>query len=149
MRILGVDYGDKRTGIALSDPSETLASGLGQFTATGLKESAREIARYAQENGAGLIVLGLPINMNGTEGPRAEKTRALVGLIGKFIDTPIVLFDERQTTVLANTYLNSTQIKKGRRKGLIDTVSAQIILQNYLDRRKTQGANTSGGADDE
>lgn len=138
-RILGVDYGDVRTGLALSDPSGFLASGIGYFTSTGLRNAARQIADKAQEHGAAKIVLGLPVNMNGTEGDRAQKVRALAEIINSMTDAEIIFMDERKSTVLAHTYLNSTDIKRGKKKSVIDTLSAQIILQNYLDGvRNTQ-----------
>lgn len=139
-RILGVDFGDVRTGLALSDESRFLASGIGYVSPGGLKKTAEAVARVALEKKVGAIVVGLPVNMNGTEGPRALRARefaaelyaSVVGLGGEKL--PIHLSDERMTTMAASRFLNETNTRGTKRRGVIDTLSAQIILQNLLDR---------------
>ncbi len=136
-RLLGVDLGDVRTGLALSDASRFLASGQKTIAPGGMAKTAVAVAAYAREEGVVGIVLGLPVNMNGTQGPRAEHVRAFAGLLEEQApDIPIVLMDERMTTMAASRFLNETDTRGAKRKQVIDTLSAQIILQNALDRLK-------------
>ena len=136
-RLLGVDFGEARTGLAVSDAARLLASGIGNITPGGLEKTADAIVAAVAEQHAVGIVLGLPVNMNGTEGPRAERARRLAELIAERAPTlPIALMDERMTTMAASRFLNETNTRGKKRKGVIDTLSAQIILQNTLDRLK-------------
>lgn len=136
-KILGVDFGEARTGLAVSDASRFLASGVGNIQGGGLERSAERIAQAVEQYGAVAVVLGLPINMNGTEGPRAARVRELAALLAeKMPQTPIALMDERMSTMAASRFLNETNTCGKKRKGVIDTLSAQIILQNALDRLK-------------
>lgn len=133
-RILGVDFGDTRTGLALSDPSRFLASGIGCISPGGIEKTATAVAGIAQEKGVVAVVVGLPRNMDGSEGFRAERCRAFAGLIAaKCPEIRVAMMDERLTTMSAARYLNETNTRGSRRKGVIDTLSAQIILQNALD----------------
>ncbi len=139
---MGVDFGDKRTGIAISDTGRILASGLGNVSVGGMQKTADEVARLVSENRiTGGIVIGLPVNMNGSEGPRAEHARRFAEILShaltlypSYADVPIVMLDERMTTMVASRYLNETDTRGKKRKGVIDTLSAQIILQDALDR---------------
>ena len=131
-RVLGVDYGEARTGIAVSDTTRFLASGIGNVQGGGLEKTAERVLEAAREQGAVAVVLGLPVNMNGTEGPKAARIRELAALIER--ELPVYLMDERMTTMSAARYLNETNTRGKKRKGVIDTLSAQIILQNALDR---------------
>ncbi len=131
-RVLGVDYGEARTGLAVSDTSRFLASGIGNVQGGGLEKTAERVLAAAREQGAVAVVLGLPVNMNGTEGPKAARIRELAALIEAQL--PVYLMDERMTTMSAARYLNETNTRGKKRKGVIDTLSAQIILQNALDR---------------
>ena len=135
-RILGVDYGDVRTGLALSDPSGFLASGIGTVKPGGMRKTAELVAAEAKKNGAVLIVIGLPKNMDGSEGFRAEAVRAFAALLGEYTEIPYTFYDERLSTVCAHQFLSLTDVKGKRRKEVVDTLSAQIILQNYLDAQK-------------
>ena len=136
-RLLGVDFGEARTGLALSDAARLLASGIGNIQGGGLERSADAILAAVAEHGAVGVVLGLPVNMNGTEGPRAERARMLARCIEERDPTlPVVLLDERMSTMAASRLLNETNTRGKKRKGVIDTLSAQIILQNALDRLK-------------
>ena len=137
-RILGVDFGDARTGLAVSDPLGLTASPAGCIYSTYDVETAKKVASAAKEYGVGQIVVGLPVNMNGTEGPRAEKVRQFVKLLEAELggDIPIALFDERCSTMAAHQILNVTETRGKRRKEVIDTLSAQIILQNYMDSHR-------------
>ena len=136
-RVLGVDFGEARTGLAISDRSRLLASGIGNIPGGGLEKSAELIVAAAAEQGAVAVVLGLPVNMNGTEGPKAERVRRLAELIEELApELPVGLIDERMTTMAASRFLNETNTRGKKRRGVIDTLSAQIILQNALDRLK-------------
>ena len=131
-RVLGVDYGEARTGLAVSDATRFLANGIGNVPGGGLEKTAERVLEAAREQGAVAVVLGLPINMNGTEGPKAARIRELAALIER--ELPVYLMDERMTTMSAARYLNETNTRGKKRRGVIDTLSAQIILQNALDR---------------
>ena len=136
-RILSVDFGDTRTGLAISDETRFLASGIGYISPGGIVKTADEVARIAKEQSAAAIVVGPPINMDGSRGPRAARASEFADLLRERLsDTPIALFDERMTTMAAARYLNETNTRGKKRKGVIDTLSAQIILQNVLDRLK-------------
>ena len=136
-RVLGVDFGEARTGLAISDGARLLASGIGNIPGGGLEKTADAIVAAVGEQNAVAVVLGLPVNMNGTEGPRAERVRRLAELIAaRAPELPVALMDERMTTMAASRFLNETNTRGKKRRGVIDTLSAQIILQNALDRLK-------------
>lgn len=136
-RVLGVDFGEARTGLAISDRDRLLASGIGNIPGGGLEKSAELIVAAAAEQGAVAVVLGFPVNMNGTEGPKADRVRRLAELITERApELPVALIDERMTTMAASRFLNETNTRGKKRRGVIDTLSAQIILQNALDRLK-------------
>lgn len=136
-RILGVDFGDTRTGLALSDPARFLASGIGTISPGGIEKTAEKVAETAAEQKVSAIVVGLPRNMDGSEGFRAQRCVEFAGLLrDKLPGIPVAMIDERLTTVSASRYLNETNTRGSKRKGVLDTLSAQIILQNALDRLK-------------
>ncbi len=131
-RIMGVDFGEARTGLAVSDPARFLASGLGNVQGGGLEKTAERVLAAAAEQGVVALVLGLPVNMNGTEGPKAARIRELAAILERTL--PVYLMDERMTTMAAARFLNETNTRGKKRRGVIDTLSAEIILQNALDR---------------
>ena len=134
---LGVDFGDTRTGLAVSDASRFLASGIGYVSPGGIQRTADKVALVAREQKVSAIVVGLPKNMDGSEGFRAERCREFAGLLREQLEEiPVAMIDERMTTMSASRYLNETNTRGQKRKGVIDTLSAQIILQNALDRLK-------------
>lgn len=136
-RLLGVDFGDVRTGLAVSDVSRYLASGLGTVAPGSMTKTADAVAAAAREHGVAGIILGLPVNMNGSEGPRAEHAKLFADMLDERVgDVPVLLLDERMTTMAASRFLNETNTRGQKRKQVIDTLSAQIILQNALDRLK-------------
>ena len=137
MRYMGVDYGDVRTGLALSDPSGLLASGIGYIKESGMRHTAIKVAEEARARCAEGIVVGYPKNMDGSEGPRTEVVRAFVALLKEETDLPIQLFDERLSTMEAHRFLSMTDTRGKKRKQVVDTLSAQIILQDFLDRQKS------------
>ena len=138
-RIMSVDFGDTRTGLALSDISRYLASGIGYVSPGGILKTADKVAEMAVENKASAVIVGLPKNMDGSEGFRAERCREFAVLLSEQLGNtvPVAMMDERLTTVSASRYLNETNTRGGKRKGVIDTLSAQILLQNALDRLKS------------
>ena len=136
MRILGIDYGDSRVGIAVSDPLGITAQGVGTVKNKGfeklLSELLETIKRYEPEK----IVVGLPKNMDGTQGFRADATREFVAELEKIYKGEIVLWDERLSTVSAAAVLNTTNTRGSDRKKVLDTVAACIILENYMNYQK-------------
>ena len=135
-KVLGVDYGDARTGLAVSDISGLLASGIGTIKEGGMRGTARRVAAEAKKHGATTIVIGLPKNMNGTEGPRAELVRTFASLLSEETDAEITFCDERMSTMEAYRFLAATETYGKKRKDVVDTLSAEIILQSWLDRRR-------------
>ena len=146
-KLLGVDFGDKRTGLAVSDKTRFLESGIGQISVGGMQKTAEKICEIIKnENVTGGIVVGLPVNMNGTHGPRAEHAEKFASILGSKmaecgLDMPIVMIDERMTTMSASRYLNETNTRGAKRKEVIDALSAQIILQNFIDKLKNMQKN--------
>ena len=136
-RILGVDFGDTRTGLAVSDPGRFLASGIGTVSPGGIEKTAQRVAEIATEQRAVAVVVGHPRNMDGSAGFRAQRCVEFARLLEALLpQVTVVMMDERLTTVSASRYLNETNTRGAKRKGVIDTLSAQIILQNWLDRLK-------------
>lgn len=135
-KYLGVDYGEVRTGFAISDAMGFLATPVGTVTETDPVKLQEIILRTAKEQGAEVIVLGFPRNMNGTVGERGEHTLALKSALEKQFSGEVVLRDERCTTLSAHRVLNETNTRGKKRKAVIDTLSATIILQDYLDSIK-------------
>ncbi len=134
-RILGVDFGDTRTGLAVSDLLGMLANGIGYVNSNYMPKTADMVAEKAKEYGVAKIVVGLPINMNGTYGPRAEHAKEFAAMLEEKTGLPVEMFDERCSTMAAHQILNLTDTRGKKRKAAVDTLSAQIILQNYLDSR--------------
>ncbi|MBQ1433775.1 MAG: Holliday junction resolvase RuvX [Ruminococcus sp.] len=142
MRILAVDYGDARTGIAVSDNSEFLASPVGTIKEYNAERLAQKVADISREQNAGEIIVGLPINMNGTEGPRAEKCREFGDMLRGLVDVEVKMWDERSTTVTAHQFLNETNVRGKKRKAVVDTVAATVILESYLAYRRNKKSKT-------
>ena len=126
--------GQARIGVAISDEMEILASSVESYHCKGdIETDARAVSEKLIELGAQKIVIGLPKNMNGTEGPAAEKCRAFGEMLGKFLDIEQVYSDERLTTVQAQRTLIGANVSRKKRKNVVDKLAAQLILQNYLD----------------
>ena len=138
-KLLGVDFGDKRTGLAISNDMRTLASGITQISVEGMQKTAAAVAQVAKDRAVVGVVVGLPVNMDGSHGPRAQHAEKFAGLLREAltvlsVEIPVVMQDERMTTMAASRYLNETDTRGSKRKGVIDTLSAEIILQNALDK---------------
>ena len=136
MKILAVDFGDARTGLAVCDKDELIASPLTVIN-DGYKERVIEkIIDAAKENRVEEIVVGNPINMNGTAGPRSELCRSVADALAEKSGIPVRLWDERSTTVSAIGILNQTDVRGKKRKAVIDAVAAVLILESYMAYRK-------------
>lgn len=135
-KYLGVDYGDKRTGLAECDVSGMLASGICTISEGGMRKTAERVAREAESRACKKIIIGLPKNMDGTEGERTEVIRAFAALVSEYTAIPIDFYDERMTTMVAYRFLGETGTFGKKRKDAVDTLSAEIILQNYIDRER-------------
>ena len=131
MRFLGIDHGDVRIGIAMSDETAFLASPL--TTVQNSKTAIDEIVALVAEHDVVKIVVGLPRNMNGSYGPATEKVRAFIDKLVQKTDVPVVEWDERLSTVSAHNELREAGLDGRKRKGVVDMAAAQIILQNFLD----------------
>ncbi len=136
MIILSVDYGDKRTGIAVCDKLEMLASPVCVINEWNKEVLAKKIVDVAGEKKAELIVIGLPKNMDGTKGFRADACEELGEIIKNLTEIPVTFWDERLTTVSAHRILSENNVRGKKRKNVVDAVAADIILQDFIDSRK-------------
>ena len=132
-KILGVDLGTVRTGLAVSDLSGLLASPVGTLTQRDLDRLSEQVAQSAREQEAGKIVVGHPRNMDGTRGESARRAEEFAEKLRTLTGLPVSLWDERMTTVSAIGILNQTNTRGKKRKAVVHTVAATIILQDYLD----------------
>ncbi len=135
-KYLGVDYGDVRTGIAECDPTGFISTGITTVREGGMRNTARRVAEEAEKRNCKKIVVGLPKNMDGSEGERAEVVRAFAKILSEITDIPIDFYDERMSTMAAYRFLDDSGTYGKKRKANIDTLSAQIILQNYIDKER-------------
>lgn len=142
MRIIGLDWGEKRIGVAVSDPMGWTAQGLEVINSKGsTKADMNIIKEFAQKYNAELVVIGLPRNMDGSPGPQAEKIKALAKMLASKIALPVELWDERLTTVAAEKLLIEADLSRTKRRRVVDKMAAVLILQGYLDylnRKKDQ-----------
>jgi putative Holliday junction resolvase len=138
MKLLGVDYGEARTGLAYSDALGLYAVGMGNVKSYDMEKTALEISLKAKEIGAQTIVIGKPVNMNGTFGEKVAKVEKLAELIHQHTDIPIAFFDERMTTVRAHQILQESGVRAKKRKPIIDSLAAELILQGYMDMQRNK-----------
>ena len=136
MRKMSLDVGTRTIGIAVSDLMGMIANGVETIRRTTEEKDYARIAELIKEHEVDTLVVGYPKNMNGSLGPRAEKTQRLAGLIKELSDIPIILWDERLTTVSAHNLMNETDVRGKKRKESVDSISAAYILQGYLDSLK-------------
>lgn len=132
-RVLGIDYGERRLGFAVSDSDGIIAMPLRVVELRTDTQAFEEIRRICKETGAEKIVVGLPLNMNGTKGPIAAKVESFVEQLTKLLDIPVEKWDERLSTSAAERVLLEADISRRKRKAVRDKLAAQIILQGYLD----------------
>lgn len=150
MRIMGLDYGSKTVGVAVSDALFLTAQGVETICRTQENKLRRTLARIqalCEEYEVGEIVLGFPKNMNNTIGDRAEKSLEFAEMLKKRTGLPVVMWDERLTTVEANRTLMESGVRREHRKEYIDRIAAALILQGYLDAGAHKGVRQDGEAD--
>ena len=145
VRILAVDLGDVRIGVALSDETATLASGLPTLRSIGPRRDAQAIASLVREHGVGEVVLGMPLRLDGSLGPRGEQVTAFVERLRRSLRVPVVPWDERLSSVAADELLAEAGVRRRDRKSRIDRAAATLILQGYLDARKAAPLAVAGG----
>ena len=138
MIIMSVDLGKARTGLALCDKTEFLASPYKVIFEKSPQKLLQKVADAANEAKAALIVVGLPKNMDGSEGESAQNARAFATQLAELTEVETVMQDERGTTITAHSFLNDTNTRGKKRKNVVDEVAATIILQNFLDTRKNK-----------
>jgi putative Holliday junction resolvase len=138
LRTMSLDLGEVRIGIAISDIMNIIANGLETYTRQTLQKDVEHVANIVKERGVGTIVMGLPINMDGTKGERVEKTYAFAEELKKVTDCKIDYMDERLTTVTAERVLIDGNVRRDKRKQVIDKLAATIILQSYLDMKSKE-----------
>jgi len=131
-RIIAIDYGDARTGVAISDLTGTMTGDALTIEEWNAERLAQRLAYLAKERDGGLFVLGLPKNMDGTEGPRAEKARQFAELLKEASGLDVKFWDERRTTIEAHNILHATGKKEKKHKGKVDAVAASLMLEGYL-----------------
>ena len=132
MKIMAIDYGDARTGVAVSDLTGSIVGFTTVIHSWNREKTLAELARLVREHGAERIVMGFPRNMDGSEGPRAELYRAFAADLEKTLGMPVRLWDERRTTVEAHNILSETGYHGKKRKNTVDAVAASLILEGYL-----------------
>lgn len=136
MIIMAIDLGKARTGLAVCDKNEILASPIGTIQEKDDEKLILKILENLTSCKAEMAIIGLPKNMDGSLGESAERAKKFADILREKIDIPINLWDERRTTIAAHNYLNQTNTRGKKRKSIIDTLSASIILENYLEYRK-------------
>ncbi|MBE6723867.1 MAG: Holliday junction resolvase RuvX [Ruminococcaceae bacterium] len=139
MIIVGIDFGDARTGIAVCDKYEMMASEAGCVKADSYKKALAAVGEKVSELRAELVVVGNPVNMNGTAGPRSEKCQAFARELAELTGIPTELYDERLTTVSAHRILSENNVRGKKRKATVDALSARLILEDYLTLRRNKG----------
>lgn len=135
-RIMGIDYGDARTGVAISDLLCTIVGSAVVVPSRNTEKAIADIVRMAKENAVGEIVVGLPRNMDGTEGVRAELCREFAAKLEEATGLPVAMWDERRTTVEAHNILSQHNYHGKKRKDTVDAVAASLILEGYLAFKK-------------
>ena len=136
MRVMGIDYGDARTGVAISDLLCSIVGSATVIHSRNMDKTLEEIRRLVNENDVTEIAVGLPKNMDGTEGARAELCREFATRVGEVTGLPVALWDERRTTVEAHNILSQHNYHGKKRKNTVDAVAASLILEGYLAFRK-------------
>ena len=135
-RIMGIDYGDARTGVAFSDLLCSIVGSTAVVPSRNREKAVADLVRMAKEQEVGTIVVGLPRNMDGTEGARAELCREFANILAEATGLPIVMWDERRTTVEAHNILSQHNYHGQKRKNTVDAVAASLILEGYLNSLK-------------
>lgn len=135
-RLMGLDYGDSRTGVAVSDLLGITAQGVESIKYTGEKQLIQRLGEIIKEYQVKKIVIGLPLNMNASSGQRVEKTKKFIEKLEKEFGLEVITMDERLTTVASHRTMTELGVKKDKKKNLVDMMSAILILQMYMDRNR-------------
>jgi putative Holliday junction resolvase len=142
LRLLALDVGDARIGVALSDETETLASGLRTLRSLGPRKDAQQVAALVREHAVGEVVVGLPLRLDGSRGPQAEKVTAFVERLRRVLRIPVATRDERLTSVEASERLAEAGVRGRARKARLDQAAACLVLQELLDERKAMAVGS-------
>jgi putative holliday junction resolvase len=137
MRTMGLDVGTKTVGVAISDGLGLTAQALTTVRRTNLKADLAALAELAREHEVSRVVIGLPLNMDGSEGPRAEASRKFAEVVGQSLSLPVEFWDERLSTVAAERTLLEADLTRAKRRQVIDQVAAQFILQGWMDAHRS------------
>ncbi len=143
-RYLGIDHGEKRIGLAISDPTATIAQSFRTILFTSSKDLVKSLKQIIIENEVEKIVIGLPLTMKGTDSKKTQEVRNFAEKLSNQIDVPIKLIDERLSSVQAHLTMRQLGKKPSRNKERVDQLAAQSILQTYLDREKKGEINGAG-----
>jgi putative Holliday junction resolvase len=146
VRLLALDLGDARIGVALSDETGTLASGLATLKAVGPRKDVQAVASLVREHGVGEVVVGLPLRLDGSLGSQGEKVLGFVERLRRVLRVPVVTRDERLTSVAADERLAEAGVKRRERKARIDQAAAALVLQEHLDERRAVAPAGAGRA---
>jgi len=136
MVILGIDYGEKRVGVAICDPEEIIATPLTTLRVNGRRSAVRQVAQIAAERGAELIVVGMPLNMDSSVGPKARDAAAFAALLADAVDCEVKTWDERLSTFAAEDAMRDAGLSWRKRKSRVDKVAAQVILRSYMEANR-------------
>jgi len=143
LRKLGIDYGDKYIGLAVSDRSNTIAHSKEVIKRTALNQDLDIIKKYLKDYDIDEVVVGMPTSLNGSKGPRADKTQEFINFLNKRLEINVTTWDERFTTLIADQSMVDADLSRKKRKKMVDKIAAALILQNYLDfiNQKDGGKN--------
>ncbi len=139
MRILGIDYGEKRIGLALSDEMEMTARGLSVIERRSKKADLETIAASVFEQGVGAIVVGYPLRLDGTAGIQCDKVDRFIAALRDVVSVPVIAWDETLSTKEAEGLMREAGVKRKKKRGMVDRIAAAVILQDYLNRKSRRG----------
>ena len=145
-RVLGVDYGERRLGFAISDEAGIIAMPLCVVTVDHPRRALDEVQRQVREKQASRVIIGMPLNMNGSRGPAADAVERFINRLRATITVPVETWDERLSSKAAERILIDADMRRAKRKTVIDQVAAQVILQNYLDAQQFRQAEDKSPA---
>ena len=139
MRILGIDYGEKRIGLALSDEMEMTARGLSVIERRSKKADLEAIAAAVSEHAVGAIVVGYPLRLDGTAGIQCDKVDRFIAALRDVVSVPVIAWDETLSTKEAEGLMREAGVKRKKKRGMVDRIAAAVILQDYLNRKSRRG----------
>jgi len=139
MRILGIDYGEKRIGLALSDEMEMTARGLSVIERWAMEKDLGAIAASVFEHGVGAIVVGYPLRFDGTAGIQCDKVDRFIAALRDVVSVPVIAWDETLSTKEAEGLMREVGVKRKKKRGMVDRIAAAVILQDYLNRKSRRG----------